>query len=907
MKRGWLTSSGLISICLCLLAPHAAAEPWWEEEKTRWFWAQWGRFTPTQSWEDIMRAVSTVGATVCVDDGAEPFEGQVQRGTIAHRYGLRYLTLANVHEVRQIAEGLGARLAVNRRGLTSLEEQARGMKFEHGAHVPCPLDEGVVDEWIANEVVRAAESGVIDGCHIDWESYGGMGFDQLGDNLCYCDHCFDGYVRLKDVDAPAGRAERYGWLQEQGLLADYLVYLRDNLSALYRSVGRRVREVRPDFVFSAYMFFTPGDLRNSWRFEGAILGLHSPSAPYFFIDPSHYYPNHSAPWWETSYPRIKKLGMKHILGSWVGGLYGDLPQMEVSASQWMYEAAMSHDGYWVWYEHRFGPADTRMLRAADKRIAALEGKAGDLLLKGRQAHTFACLVEQSGHPDRQRRIRQRTFHAEDRTLAWIFNANTDHAVTVLARFPRLTDGGQWGVRDLSSDLPYAHAGNTVWTSGDLADGVILALEKRSDVWLLIEPGKEAPDGHERPIPGDRVHTHPQRPATEQTLPQGSEPASGFTVLYTKQFPLELYKGGTQLDSMNPVYGTAVHAVDVSASRPVDRRLFEVNGFCRGPRLSPDCTRIVFSCWINGIGQIYVMNADGSDPVNLSANGYCDTGPVWSPDGRRVAFSSDRDGDWNLYLMDAGGGGQRRLTGSPGIEQHPTWSPDGKNIAFVGDRSGDFDLYVMDVDDAEERRLTDRAGNEYEPCWSPDGSRIACAANTHGSFWDIMVVDSGDAPAGEPRFLIQEVKKHWYEFSSLNSIAWSPDGNRIAAAFEDSKHRRREKSGVLVATLEPARAQELVAVDPLKPKPGGTVPELDRPRYKLIGGWYFDGNASRRWLPAEFGAVQWSPDGDRIAFRSDMDPGGYDFLFTMARDGTDMVRVDESMNPAGRHNALAEGK
>ena len=396
-------------------------------------------------------------------------------------------------------------------------------------------------------------------------------------------------------------------LEEQGLLIDYLGGLRDRLAEMYGRVGQRIRAVRPDFIFSAYMFFTPGDLQNSWRFEGATLGLHSPSAPYFFIDPSHYYPHHSAPWWETSYPKMKALGMKHILGSWVGGLYGDLPQLNVSAAQWIYEAAMSHDGYWVWYENRFGPTDTRMLRAADKRISAVESKGGDLLMKGTLNYTFTCLVEQSGDPDRQRSIRQRTYQADDRHLVWVFNGNTDHAVSVLARFPRLPEGRQWIVRDLLSDLPYTRSGTPTWSDHDLANGVLLELEKRSDAWLLIAPAAGEIEDETCSIRAEVIHTHPSRP---------------------------------------------------------------------------------------------------------------DTGT--------------------------------------------------------------------------EQQLSDRAGNEYEPCWSPGGAKITCTANTHGSFVDILVLEVKDGTVSNPLMLIQSVTKQWYTFSNIRGIAWSADGNRIAASFEDSKHRRREQ-------------------------------------------------------------------------------------------------------------------
>ena len=45
---------------------------------------------------------------------------------------------------------------------------------------------------------------------------------------------------------------------------------------------------------------------------------------------------------------------------------------------------------------------------------------------------------------------------------------------------------------------------------------------------------------------------------------------------------------------------------------------------------------------DGNEEIYVMNADGSNPVNLTKNDSRDTMPSWSPDGTKIAFVSDRD-------------------------------------------------------------------------------------------------------------------------------------------------------------------------------------------------------------------------------------------------------------------------
>ena len=65
-------------------------------------------------------------------------------------------------------------------------------------------------------------------------------------------------------------------------------------------------------------------------------------------------------------------------------------------------------------------------------------------------------------------------------------------------------------------------------------------------------------------------------------------------------------------------------------------------------------KIVFMSKRDGNAEIYAMNTDGSEQVNLTQHPAADYAPTWSPNGKQILFSSDRDGIFDLYLMDADG-------------------------------------------------------------------------------------------------------------------------------------------------------------------------------------------------------------------------------------------------------------
>ena len=97
---------------------------------------------------------------------------------------------------------------------------------------------------------------------------------------------------------------------------------------------------------------------------------------------------------------------------------------------------------------------------------------------------------------------------------------------------------------------------------------------------------------------------------------------------------------------------------------------------------------------DGNDEIYVTNADGSDPTRLTANTSVYDAPAWSPDGHKIVFQSNRDGNTEIYTMKADGTDQTRLTDYPGRDQDADWSHDGRTIVFEQDEQPISDLTIQ---------------------------------------------------------------------------------------------------------------------------------------------------------------------------------------------------------------------
>ena len=163
-----------------------------------------------------------------------------------------------------------------------------------------------------------------------------------------------------------------------------------------------------------------------------------------------------------------------------------------------------------------------------------------------------------------------------------------------------------------------------------------------------------------------------------------------------------------------------------------------------PRWSPDGTQITFTRDMDRTkrqttAEVFIMNADDTDPQRLTYNNVLDAYSSWSPDGHHLAFSSTRSGAWEVFVIALATRAVRQLTG---IEDEvgsasPDWSPDGTQIVFsrfirIKNGISPKTIYVMDADGQHQRPvLPDSPRNgprtlRYFPRWSADGLRILFA-------------------------------------------------------------------------------------------------------------------------------------------------------------------------------------
>jgi len=192
-------------------------------------------------------------------------------------------------------------------------------------------------------------------------------------------------------------------------------------------------------------------------------------------------------------------------------------------------------------------------------------------------------------------------------------------------------------------------------------------------------------------------------------------------------------------------------------------------------------------------EIFVSKRDGSNVRRLTdAPGY-DAEGSYSPDGKLIVFCSLRHafpleklspedrkrmqtdpayfGD--IYLMNADGSNVRRLTNTPGYDGGPFFSPDGKRVIWrrFNEKGDTADVYTAKLDGSDVRRLTDFGAMSWAPYFHPSGQYVIYTANKLGfANFELFVVDELGA---------KEPVRVTYTDGFDGLPVFSPDGKKLA--------------------------------------------------------------------------------------------------------------------------------
>jgi TolB protein len=333
-------------------------------------------------------------------------------------------------------------------------------------------------------------------------------------------------------------------------------------------------------------------------------------------------------------------------------------------------------------------------------------------------------------------------------------------------------------------------------------------------------------------------------------------------------------------------------------------------------------KIAFSRTTEGAAahdDIYVIDEEGTQETRLTHSAWYEYLPVWSPDGQKIAFigfSSEPSGDiipsGDIYVMNADGTNQTRIIHGARYEDRPAWSPDGQKIAFTRSQSG---IYVINADGTNEAHApiffshtVDSWRTEVgSPAWSPEGNTIA---------FPIYALTNDDASAsavasepstGERLSGIYLVNVDGTGLCRLTSNyagaqqtpVWSPNGEKIA--FEDKDASYDE--GLYVINTD-GTGRKKVSGDIKHPYQPVWSPDGKRIAFTdlLTSELYVinaNGSGLRRLTDSasHVHLPTWSPDSEKIAFsctlpapeNSITDPTTYYDLCVINADGTGRKR------------------
>lgn len=189
-------------------------------------------------------------------------------------------------------------------------------------------------------------------------------------------------------------------------------------------------------------------------------------------------------------------------------------------------------------------------------------------------------------------------------------------------------------------------------------------------------------------------------------------------------------------------------------------------------------RLAFaSSRVDGIPQIFLINFDGTDLVQLTSIPVGACQPSWSPDGSQIVFVSpcwkeqEKYENSGLVIINVEDGQWTPIGDVPMGDYEPSWSPDGKQIVFTTLRDGKQPkIYVYTLSSETSTPLAVEGSVNVNPSWSPDSRMIVFISNRAGynQIWTMQRNGTN-----------QQLVSSRRNTDKLSYPVWSPDGRTVA--------------------------------------------------------------------------------------------------------------------------------
>lgn len=141
-------------------------------------------------------------------------------------------------------------------------------------------------------------------------------------------------------------------------------------------------------------------------------------------------------------------------------------------------------------------------------------------------------------------------------------------------------------------------------------------------------------------------------------------------------------------------------------------------------------------------DLYRASPSGASPVRLTDTPGYDAEGSYSWGGAKIVFTSFRDGIGSLYLMNADGGGVQALTNGPGYAGGAQISPDGSRVVYHAVAAAgqqELEIFVLDLEGKQARQLTSLGATSCSPCWHPSQQYVIFCSNVNDRDFELYTV------------------------------------------------------------------------------------------------------------------------------------------------------------------------